>query len=116
MKHLKVVKISADSLEFDNGIVLSSDHEQSCCEHHYLCLKDLSLDDFEGLYFDLSDDSFFDRIEDYGISLKPVNGFPIRIPGYGSNNGYYSSNLSLTLNGPDGFNRSYDITECQEIE
>lgn len=116
MENLKVVKIDSDSLEFDNGMILFSHHDQDCCEDHYLSLSDLTLDDFKGLEFDLSNDDFFERIEDYGITLKPKNGHPVRIPGYGSNNGYYSSNLALIITNTDGRGvfKQYDITECQE--
>ena len=115
MKNLKVVKIDSDSLEFDNGIVLYSDHQTECCESHYLSLSDLTLDDFEGLEFDLTNDDFFERIPDYGIALRPINGHPVRIPGYGDNNGYYSSNLDLILTNTDGRGvfKEYNITECQ---
>ena len=115
MKNLKVVKIKSDSLEFDNGIVLYSDHQTECCESHYLSLSDLTLDDFEGLEFDLTNDDFFERIPDYGIALRPINGHPVRIPGYGDNNGYYSSNLDLILTNTDGRGvfKEYNITECQ---
>ena len=115
MKNLKVVKIDSDSLEFENGIILTSEHESDCCENHYLSLSDLTIDDFKGLEFDLTKDDFFERVEDYGIALKPINGFPVRIPGYGSNNGYYSSNLALVISDKKGFSKSFDITECQVI-
>ena len=116
MKNLKVVKIHSESLEFDNGMILKSFHKSECCEQHYLSVSDLTLDDFNGLEFDLSNDDFFERIKDYGIALKPKNGHPIRIPGYGSNNGYYSDNLSLIITNTDGEGvfRQYDITECQK--
>ena len=114
MKNLKVVKIDSDSLEFDNGVKLYSNHVQDCCESHYLSLSDLTLADFEGLEFDLTNDDFFERIEDYGIALKPIKGFPVRIPGYGSNNGYYSSKLDLILTNDKDFTKTYDISECQE--
>ena len=97
----KVTNVSEDVLTFDDGSELSSDHEPDCCEHHYLTFKDLSLSDFDGLEFDLSSDgSFFERVEDYGIRLKPTNGHPVSVPGYGENNGYYSANLSLILSKP----------------
>lgn len=115
MKNLKVVKIDSDSLEFDNGVTLYSDHDQECCESHYLSLSDLTLDDFENLEFDLTNDNFFERIEDYGIALKPINGFPIKIPGYGANNGYYSSNLDLIITNNKDFTKTYDISECQDV-
>jgi hypothetical protein len=98
---------------FSNGYRLTTHHDSDCCEHHYWSLTDLSIDDFDGLEFDLGGDDFFTRIEGYGISLNPINGFPIRIPGYGSNNGYYSNNLSLILSDGDETIREYDITECQ---
>lgn len=114
MKNLKVVKVDSDEIVFDNGFKLSSYHDQECCEHHYLHMADLTLDDFEGLEFDLSNGNFFNRVPDYGIELIPVKGFPVRIPGYGSNNGYYSDNLYLNLSDNKGvIIRNYDISECQ---
>lgn len=108
---VKVIKVEGDAITFDNGIVLSSDHEQDCCESHYLCMNDITLEDFEGLEFDLDSDTFFKRIEDYGIELVPIKGHGVKIPGYGWNNGYYSHELKLTLSN----GKTFDITECQEI-
>lgn len=115
MEKAKVVSIKDDVIEFDNGMKLYSDHESDCCESHYLSLDDLTMADFEGLEFDLSNDDFFRRIEEYGIELVPINGHTVRIPGYGFNNGYYSSDLTLYLVG-DKKRRSYDISDCQVIE
>ncbi len=116
MENLKVVKINSDSLVFDNGMILYSNHEQECCEKHYLSFSDLTLDDFKGLEFDLSNGDFFERIDGYGIALKPKNGHRVRIPGYGANNGCYSSYLDLIISNTDGNGicKQYDITECQE--
>lgn len=113
MNNLKVVHVNSDEITFENGVVLYSHHDQNCCENHYLSFADLSLNDFDGLIFDLSGDGFFERVEGYGIRLIPLNGHPVSIPGYAYNNGYYSSNLSLCLSGPHGFERTYDIEECQ---
>ncbi len=107
----KVIEVDDDYIEFDNGIVLSSHHSEDCCEHHYIDFTYVNLDDFNGLEFDLSSDAFFNGIPGYGIELIPIKGWGVRIPGYGSNNGYYSSNLSLELS--DG--RMFDISDCQEI-
>jgi hypothetical protein len=107
---MKVIKID-DGIYFDDGTVLASDHQQECCESHYLSFSDIKLDDFEGLEFDLNSDNFFNRVEDYGIELIPINGRPVRIPGYASNNGSYSSNLSLVLYGT--INKDFDISDCQ---
>ena len=109
----KVVLITDDLLRFDDGTTLSSDHDQDCCEAHYLSFKDLSQSDFDGLEFDLSSDTFFEKVEDYGIRLLPDNGQPVSVPGYGYNNGYYSANLTLVLD-RNGSSKTFDITECQE--
>jgi hypothetical protein len=110
----KVVSINSDGITFDDGIVLSSDHDQDCCESHSLTFSDLTLTDFEGLDFNLKGDDFFKRIPDFGIEPVPEQGFPIRIPGHGYNNGYYGSNIDLCIAGP-GWSKKYDITECQKI-
>lgn len=113
-----VKTVNEETIFFENGARLESSHDSDCCEHHWLSFKDLSLSDFEGLEFDLSTDSFFEKVEDYGIRLLPINGHPIGVPGYGSNNGYYSTELTLvlTIKKEDSTEtRTYDITTCQVI-
>ena len=114
MNKLKVIKLDFTSLEFSNGVILTSEHYRDCCETHYLDLEHLTLEDFEGLEFDLTNDNFFKRVEGYGIELIPIKGHSVKIPGYGSNNGYYSSNLELSLSGKN-YSKSFDISDCQEI-
>lgn len=115
MSTVKVIKVCSDQIEFDNGVILSSDHRQDCCESHYLHFADLTIEDFEGLEFDLTDENFFKRIVDYGIELIPIKGHSVKVPGYGYNNGYYSDQLELTLTG-NGINKTFDISECQEVK
>lgn len=112
----KVIKITSEYIEFDNGMKLSSDHEQDCCEHHELTLTDLTLEDFEGLKFDLSNGGFFNRIPEYGIELVPIKGYSVKIPGHGYNNGYYGTNIDLILTNSDGSEyERWDVSECQII-
>lgn len=110
----KVIEINSEEIIFDDGSKLYSDHWQDCCESHYLDFSGLTIADFEGLEFDLSGDNFFERVEDYGIRLKPVSGHPISIAGYGANNGYYSSNLTLVIE-KEKEKRNFDISDCQVI-
>ena len=116
MKNLKVIKVDSTGIEFENGIRLYSEHESSCCEHHELTFTDLTMDDFEGLEFDLSTDNFFKRIPGYGIELIPIKGYSVKIPGHGYNNGYYGDNIDLVLDNEKDFKKIYDITECQVIQ
>jgi hypothetical protein len=110
---MKVIKVLGE-LVFEDGTRLYSNHNQDCCENHYLDFDYVSMDDFEGLNFNLSNDNFFETIDGYGIHLIPTNGISVPIPGYGSNNGYYSSNLELVLMLPNGTSRIYDISDCQD--
>jgi len=110
----KVIAVNPDSLMFNDNVSLTSDHWQECCESHLLDFSGLSLSDFEGMLFDLSDETFFERVDEFGIRLLPVNGHPVSVPGYGYNNGYYSSNLSLVLT-RGGVSTKFDITECQKF-
>jgi len=114
MNKLKVIRIDSEFIEFNNGIKLSSEHYQDCCESHSLSFDDLVLNDFDDLEFDLTNDNFFNRIPDYGIELIPIKGYSVKIPGYGSNNGYYSSDINLVISKGDKTVKSYDISECQE--
>ena len=112
---MKVISVCLDAIEFEDGTTLSSNHETDCCEEHYLCFDDLNLRDFEGLEFDLSGDDFFEEVPGLGIKLIPKKGWPVTVPGYAYNNGYYSSELTLVVTSPTPeWNREYDITECQE--
>lgn len=116
--YAKVIEVNQndEKIIFDNGYTLNSYHEQDCCEHHWLDLVHITVEDFAGLEFDLTDENFFTRIPEFGIELTPINGWGVRIPGYGSNNGYYSSNLILVLTDDKGSTSEFDISDCQEID
>src|SRR6476659_6437416 len=92
----KVIEIK-DGLNFDDGSKLYSEHISDCCENHYLSFDDLTLQDFEGLDFNLESKNLIEKVEDYGIRLKPKKGHAISIPGYGYNNGCYSTKLDLII-------------------
>ena len=111
----KVIKIDSDEIVFDDGIRLYSEHEQDCCESHSITLNDLTINDFEGLEFDFTNDNFFNRIEDYGIELIPIKGYSVKIPAHGYNNGYYGTNLTLVITNNKDIHKTYDISECQDI-
>ena len=116
MQSLKVVNVEDKMLEFDNGMMLLSYPYQSCCEQLYLSYSDLSLDDFLGLEFDLSNDGFFERVYDYGIKLKSKCGHCINIPVRGLNNFCFSSHLNLVVSSPidNGEYAIYDIFVCED--
>lgn len=114
MQNLVTVSlVDKEEISFDDGSRLYSEHSQDCCEQHYLSFEHLTLEDFKGLKFDLQGD-FFEKVDGYGIRLKPVNGFPVAVPGYGYNNGYYGTNIDLVVKSGRGEKR-FDVSECQVI-
>jgi hypothetical protein len=110
---VKVLSLDSEGIKLEDGYYISSSHETECCEYHWLDFDSLDFNEIEDAIFDFSK-PWFEKVEDYGIRLLPVNMHPIAIPGYGSNNGYYSSNLTLNLKTPTGY-QDFDISECQEI-
>ena len=115
MENSKVIHVSSEGIKFDNDITMISQHNQDCCEWHELTFDDLTMQDFKGLSFDLTKDDFFNRIEGFGIELLPVHGHSVKIPGHGSNNGYYGSNIHLVLIDENNkVYKSYDVSECQD--
>ena len=117
MNKLKVIKVSDEGIFFNNGYTMISSQEQDCCESHELTFSDLELSDFEDLEFDLTNDNFFKKIEGYGIELIPLKGHSVRIPGHGSNNGYYGTNIELVILDEKKNNyKVFDVSECQVID
>jgi hypothetical protein len=113
----KVINVDQYGLTFDDGTKLSSTHSQDCCESHSLTFDDLTLNDFETLEFDLSNDNFFKKVPEYGIELIPITGYSVKIPGHGYNNGYYGTNIDLVLTDKDEhIIKTYDVSECQIIK
>ena len=116
MNKLKVIKVDETGIYFDDNVKLYDYHNQDCCESHELYLTDLTIDDFNGLEFDLSNDDFFKRIDGYGIELIPIKGHSVKIAGHGDNNGYYSDQLVLIIEKDKNKVKEYDISECQDIK
>lgn len=111
----KIIRLENELITFDDGSTLSSDHQSSCCEHHELDPTGIDLEEVKDLEFnlDLPIVELIEKVEGYGIRLKSTNNFPLSIPAYGYNNGYYSDNLLLTLTTKNK-TENLDISECQE--
>ena len=79
-------------------------------------MGDLVLEELEHLEFDLTsgETALFERIPGYGIALLPKNGHPVRIPGYGDNNGYYNSSIDLVLSKDGEVVATFEVSECQD--
>lgn len=122
MKKLTIKSVTDESIIFNDGSYLQSSHEQDCCEHHYLDFSNEDVKSLKELEFPVDENDHLDascisEIEDYGIEIKPLNNHPLRIPGYGYNNGYYSSNLLLEYRSKKHeLLFSLDVSDCQIID
>lgn len=112
----KIIKLENERILFNDGSTLTSYHAGHCCEHHELDPTGIDLEEVKDLEFDLTKPlgELIEKVDGYGIRLISSNNFPLSIPAYGYNNGYYSDQLDLTLT-VDGKEQKLDITECQEI-
>jgi hypothetical protein len=120
---MKIIKISEENLVFDNGITISSYHDQDCCESHwadFTVMQGYNLNTITGKQININDVEFDENIKeqiqlikDMGFNLVAKDGSKYFIPCYASNNGYYSSDLELRIDG-NGVKEKIDITDCQK--
>lgn len=94
---MRVVEANDERLEFDNGLVLKSYHDQRCCEINYLDFE-------EGLPVGtelpaMNAIEFYKaiKIKKDGFSVKDIHGIPKWVQARSEQNGYYSSNVDLII-------------------
>ena len=107
---MKIKGIDTQFIEFDNGMILESEHDQDCCESHYADFESLIGQGWEDKEFpehlsELVVDSEMEikYTDDYNESWKSFfqikdkdnNKYTLTI--YNANNGYYSDNVTLVL-------------------
>jgi hypothetical protein len=98
-KRAIITKAENNRLEFSDGTVITADHCPDCCEYNYAKFDDLD---------DIALNTVFDMnrmeievVEGSGIRIgnKPSKMF--FVPCYSDQNGYYSSDLNIYINGID---------------
>jgi hypothetical protein len=89
---LRIASLDDDEIVFDNGVKFYTDHEQDCCERVWADFK--SLETTAAMSYNFPTNPKIELVPDAGIKIE---GF--FIPCYDAQNGYYSSNLTLYMNG-----------------
>lgn len=116
------------TLENDEYLIQMYDyHENNCCEEHFIDWK-YGLDQMtDEMKFTVNTNNYYngfiEKVEDYGIRIipNPGTGHPIAFPGYGYNNGFYSTDIILVVVVFDKNSNTIflkdelDISECQDI-
>lgn len=127
---MKIVEIvEEDKIVFDNGYTLEQYHSQDCCEHVYAdfnVLDNYNLSTVTGKNINIRDIDFEERIENLiqpvqsaGFNMVSKIGEKFFVPCYNEQNGYYSSDLELTLHRTVAFGNveeKIDITDCVKDE
>lgn len=123
-ENLRITEIDDEYIILENAdkekLKVYSNHDTECCEIHYLDFSEIEdmLEDNMLFCIDTEDpSSFFCKVEGFGIRMLPVNGHPVSVPGYGRNNGYYSSDMELVVEDMRFHKEvlNIDVSECQDI-
>lgn len=94
VSRMKIISVTDEAIEFDNGSRITYDHEQDCCECNYADFN--QLDDL-GRAHDFEPELRFETCE-YGFRFGDSRRM-FFIPCYSCQNGYYSSDVDIYLNG-----------------
>ena len=111
---MKIIRVNENSLEFDNGKILYSLHEQDCCEEHYADFEsiigqgweDADFDDtLMAMLYEIPEKRYHTEKMDtdefqtfFSLIDKNKNKYIINI--YNSNNGYYDTTVMLEMYDP----------------
>ena len=103
----KIIEAGENILRFDDGVEIYCDHTQDCCEHNYADFTQLD-NIARSRDFD-TDKLEIEILEDQGFRFgnKPFNMH--FVPCYSVQNGYYSTNLNIFING-----KMIGTLECEE--
>jgi hypothetical protein len=97
MSRAKIVKAEENLILFSDGTEITGYHESDCCEWNYAdCgqLDDIALN----TEFDTSN-LVFEEVEGSGFRFGNAPSKMFFVPCYSSQNGYYSSDVKILLNG-----------------
>lgn len=89
---MKILKITEDAIEFNNGTAITYYHEQDCCEHNYADFQQI-----EDLAYEVEFDEnlVFEAVPEYGFRFGSKGTPMFFILCYSYQNGYYSSDISI---------------------
>lgn len=106
---MKVTSVKENKLKFNNGLVVTSWHDQDCCEHNYLDFGQFQVGDEFNDCKSVRDFLNMIVIKKDGFSLKDKTGLPKWIQARSYQNGYYSNILGLHIIMDK---EEYKSTEC----
>ena len=88
---MKILNITDEAIIFDNGKMITYDHDQDCCEHNYADFKQL---DFIAREYKFIEPIIFEAVQDSGFRFGDSCSM-FFVPCYSEQNGYYSSAIDI---------------------
>lgn len=108
---MRIEAVTNQYIIFDNGNIITFDHDQNCCECNYADFSVLNSNVINYDY-DFDENLILEFVEDAGFKFGN-EGHMIFIPCYSEQNGYYSTDIEifyLKRKGP-----WYNIKEHKEM-
>lgn len=105
---MRIQKVNEDSIEFDNGNIISYQYIPDCCEDNYADFTqvDEKLVEYD---YDFNENLEFEKVGESGFRFGS-DGHWIFVPCYSEQNGYYSNDLDIYYN-----DKLVLSTECEII-
>ena len=103
---MKIVEVTYEYIEFDNGSMITFDHVQDCCEHNYADFEQI---EEQALETEFDEELIFEAVEGSGFRFGSKGTPMFFIPCYSDQNGYYLSDVDIYYNGKQVLN-----LECEE--
>lgn len=94
---MKIKKVTDEMIMFDDGSIISFDHDQDCCEWNY---ADFSILNPNVVNYDYDFPAYlqFKPVTEMGFKFG-CDGHWIFIPCYSEQNGYYSDRIDIYFRG-----------------
>lgn len=93
---MKIKEVTGEHILFDDGQVITFIHELECSECNYPAFEDLDKDAFD---FEFKKDLDFEAVDYAGFRFGNEGIRMFFIPCYSEQNGYYTANIDIFLNG-----------------
>ena len=92
---MRIKEINEDFIRFDNGMVITDDHQQECCESNYADFEQI-----EDLAYniDFDEELIFEKIDDCGFRFGSKDTPMFFVPCYSEQNGYYTADIDVYFN------------------
>lgn len=92
----RITSVSDFFIRFENGSIMTFDHDSACCEWNY---ADFEAIDSEALSYDFDLERLTFEACDGGFRFGDHPEHMFFVPCYSEQNGYYSADVDIYLNG-----------------